>query len=436
MSGIPLDTEILTRDGWKSFNHYIAGELRLGEEIFSYDINTGETEWVPLSAVIYHGEVPLYTITSDNGYVLTAGEKHPWVMEYSNIKGHIRQIRLATTRKLTQLDKTRRDDTRVAKHSTIDSKYVLLVGEKNAGVTEGGLSNISVLSGDLFLVTPGGVGLTWTPINSNNSLLIRQNHQIVVTGTYSKIPPGGTAPLNNEEPLAVPINYDNLVSGRSIILDNIRGFTPLLDETITGFIIETLPTVDQGELTFLGNPVNVGDVIPIDQVQHLNFNSDPNFRGTVIIEYRAIDSLGQQSIDPSFIYIPVIAEDNNDVLDQILNRVQEVINLIGNTLLVQISDRIQQIIDLIGDINTPNTILSLLNRDNDQATISITNYNNVGNTTNGAKMLEFEVETGPITILGITYNTGDIKRFPYREGGYNSITFDSTGGSLNITEVI
>lgn len=100
-------------------------------------------------------------------------------MEYSNIKGRIRQVRLETTKKLVQLDKNRQDITRVAKPFTVDSKYVLLVGERNAGIAEGGLYNISILSGDLFEVVDNGTGKTWTPINSNNTLLIRQNHQIV-----------------------------------------------------------------------------------------------------------------------------------------------------------------------------------------------------------------------------------------------------------------
>lgn len=97
------------------------------------EISTGETEWIPLSAILYHGEVDLFTIISDFGYVLTAGEDHPWVMEYSNIKRRIRQIRLETTKKLVQLDKNRYDPSRVAKAFTVDSKYVLLVGERNAG---------------------------------------------------------------------------------------------------------------------------------------------------------------------------------------------------------------------------------------------------------------------------------------------------------------
>lgn len=56
MSGIPIETEILTRRGWKNYNDYIIGDLNIGEEIFTYDISKGETEWVPLSGVLYHGE--------------------------------------------------------------------------------------------------------------------------------------------------------------------------------------------------------------------------------------------------------------------------------------------------------------------------------------------------------------------------------------------
>jgi len=475
MSGIPLDTDILTRNGWKNFYDYIKGDLTLGQEIFTYDISTGETEWIPLSAVIYHGSVPVLTITSDYGYVLTAGELHPWVMEYTHNKGgRLRQIRLETTNKLKQFDKTRYDPSRVAKHGTIDTRYTLLIGERNAGVMGGGLYNISVLSGDLFIVNnePDPL-LTWSPINSNNTLLIRQNQQIVITGTYSKIPPGGINPPNNFEPLVAPIDLGIVGQGENININNLIGYSPLLGEEIVGYRIVTLPPPEQGELTLRGVPIVAGDLIPIDQINDLILITDPDYNGQVLIEYLAVDSTGLESLNPNTISTYVVQNNTNDLFNIIINRIediitsigdintpdtllylinlnndlllitQEIIDLIGdigtpNTLLNLLSINnltLQEIRDYIGDINTPNTVLYLLNQTNTPATPTIINVTGPGNTTAGSKFLEFSVELGPISIMGTTFNTADKKTFPYREGGYNSVPYDATGGSLFITEI-
>src|SRR5690606_8906360 len=46
---VPLDSEILTRDGWKTYD-----QLQIGEEVLAYDCETDTCRWVPLLNVTVH----------------------------------------------------------------------------------------------------------------------------------------------------------------------------------------------------------------------------------------------------------------------------------------------------------------------------------------------------------------------------------------------
>jgi len=74
---MPLDTEILTREGWKSHDR-----IAIGEEVLGYDAERDETAWTRVEAITVHDALPMGVLRTANGRVqvrCTAG--HRWAVE-------------------------------------------------------------------------------------------------------------------------------------------------------------------------------------------------------------------------------------------------------------------------------------------------------------------------------------------------------------------
>lgn len=74
---MPLDTEILTREGWKLHDC-----LTIGEEVLGYDAERDETAWTRVEAITVHDALPMGVLRTANGRVqvrCTAG--HRWAVE-------------------------------------------------------------------------------------------------------------------------------------------------------------------------------------------------------------------------------------------------------------------------------------------------------------------------------------------------------------------
>lgn len=85
LSCVPLNSEILTKHGWKTYD-----QLKIGEEVMGFDIQTYNYQWTPLRA-IHHGRGTVGLIKTTNGHgqkrgVLCTGN-HKWIAEANKIIG-------------------------------------------------------------------------------------------------------------------------------------------------------------------------------------------------------------------------------------------------------------------------------------------------------------------------------------------------------------
>jgi hypothetical protein len=74
---VPMDTEILTLQGWKRYE-----ELAIGELVASYDISNDEMVWVPVQRKSYFENQPLVRLFNPKGFEVFCTPNHTWAIEY------------------------------------------------------------------------------------------------------------------------------------------------------------------------------------------------------------------------------------------------------------------------------------------------------------------------------------------------------------------
>lgn len=74
---VPLDTQILTRDGWKYYY-----QLQVGEEVWSYNMETGQNEFCKLLAVNVHDDRPIVELSSSR-FLVRCTPQHKWIAKRS-----------------------------------------------------------------------------------------------------------------------------------------------------------------------------------------------------------------------------------------------------------------------------------------------------------------------------------------------------------------
>ena len=77
---VPLDTRILTAEGWKSHD-----ELRLGEAILGYNAETDKLEWGPLLAVRRYENAPVVHAYNGKGFDVVCTPDHKWPVRYGTV---------------------------------------------------------------------------------------------------------------------------------------------------------------------------------------------------------------------------------------------------------------------------------------------------------------------------------------------------------------
>jgi hypothetical protein len=73
---MPLDTEILTRDGWKRY-----GDVVVGDETTGYNPETGRSEWTPVCGVHVYDDAPLIRL-SNKTWEATCTPNHRWAARH------------------------------------------------------------------------------------------------------------------------------------------------------------------------------------------------------------------------------------------------------------------------------------------------------------------------------------------------------------------
>jgi hypothetical protein len=74
---VPMDTEILTIQGWKQYE-----ELAIGELVASYDIGNDEMVWVPVQRKSYFENQALVRLFNPKGFEVFCTPNHTWAIEY------------------------------------------------------------------------------------------------------------------------------------------------------------------------------------------------------------------------------------------------------------------------------------------------------------------------------------------------------------------
>ena len=98
---VPLDTQILTAEGWKTHD-----ELRLGEPVLAYDVRTECMGWVPLLAVRRYSDAPVVRASNGKGFDVVCTPDHKWAVRY-DVKCNGKKYtdrKLRETTRLTKAD--------------------------------------------------------------------------------------------------------------------------------------------------------------------------------------------------------------------------------------------------------------------------------------------------------------------------------------------
>ncbi len=135
----------------------------------------------------------------------------------------------------------------------------------------------------------------------------------VVSDKDGNVSPEATVTITLSTPVVPPVVIvmpeTNDKNNRSIV--NTSGATDIVD--LSGinaelYILKTLPTEAMGVLSLAdGTVVSVGDILTQEEANGLKFTPNPEFVGTVIFTYAAIDSKGIEDTTPATVRIPVIA---------------------------------------------------------------------------------------------------------------------------------
>src|SRR5919109_1611587 len=73
---VPLDSEILTRDGFRRYD-----QLTIGEDVLAYDVLSDRSVWTPLDAVTVYDSAPLIRLFSDHRqFEVLCTPDHSWAI--------------------------------------------------------------------------------------------------------------------------------------------------------------------------------------------------------------------------------------------------------------------------------------------------------------------------------------------------------------------
>jgi DNA-binding transcriptional regulator YhcF (GntR family) len=99
---VPLDTLILTREGWKTCD-----EVQPGDETVGFDPDTGESRWTPVIAVHRYAEAPLVRMKNSYGDFRST-PNHKWLTEkYIQDRGGYRRFEFTETQKIVSRHRIR-----------------------------------------------------------------------------------------------------------------------------------------------------------------------------------------------------------------------------------------------------------------------------------------------------------------------------------------
>jgi hypothetical protein len=130
---VPLGSEILTRDGWKTYD-----QLQIGEEVLAYDCETDTCRWVPLLNVTVHEKLPMARLYTEKGqFEVFCTPDHSWAVEKAGYR-----VRSTGARGVRGPYKNRRPDRMLVKACEINSGHRLVLAAPEVGASDGLLTPV------------------------------------------------------------------------------------------------------------------------------------------------------------------------------------------------------------------------------------------------------------------------------------------------------
>lgn len=79
---VPMDTQILTRDGWRTYE-----TAQIGSDVLTYNPATGQKEWQPLLDKVQYPSAPVWEIKNNWGFCARATDEHRWFVRQRTWRG-------------------------------------------------------------------------------------------------------------------------------------------------------------------------------------------------------------------------------------------------------------------------------------------------------------------------------------------------------------
>lgn len=199
MPGFPTkNSNVLTKNGWKSYDDFVSNNLKIGEEILTFNHKTKEAEWVPLIGICRHSENNGRELVLDSGQVIEVSRDNPWMVKdlYRN------RETIYNTDDLKNIDESRNGWglANVSDNPCCERfiEYDLRIWRNN-GEDLAEQSIIEFLDLEDIVVRngpndtdPNDPSITiakeyWSPLTTNNSAFIEQNGLSFVSGAVSPL---------------------------------------------------------------------------------------------------------------------------------------------------------------------------------------------------------------------------------------------------------
>lgn len=75
-SCVPLNSEALTREGWKTYEN-----LSVGQDVLAYDEKTKCYVWTPIEEIFYYNNAPVWQMRTKHNYSFLSTPNHRWLVE-------------------------------------------------------------------------------------------------------------------------------------------------------------------------------------------------------------------------------------------------------------------------------------------------------------------------------------------------------------------
>jgi len=176
---VPLESEILTREGWKTYD-----QLQIGEEVLAYDCETDTCRWVPLLDVTVHERLPMSCLHTEKGqFEVFCTPDHSWAIRKQEYRP-----RSTGKRGVRGPYKNRQPDRMLVEARRIKSSHSLILAAPEVGTAESLLNPVeAAILG--WAVTDGTIKRVGNSVRIGICQSKEQNFE-VIRKLIAKVAPG------------------------------------------------------------------------------------------------------------------------------------------------------------------------------------------------------------------------------------------------------